>query len=141
MVLPSEYILFRVTVKLWKSTTMADGADNHAEAATAGPPPVHGIRLISSDSSLMDNWKLFKQKWQDYSVLVKLDEQPREYQVALLCQALGDAARRVYNGLRFNTTEEERTTREIITAFDTFAIGEVNETIERRLLLKERNLT
>ena len=79
----------------------------------------------------MDNWKLFKQKWQDYSILVKLGEQPREYQVALLRQALGDAARRVYNGLSFNTTEEERTTREIITAFDAFAIGEVNETIER----------
>jgi hypothetical protein len=112
--------------------------DNQLEAAPVAPaaalPPVPGIKPpgpLLIDNNVLDNWKLFKQKWQFYSVISKLGRQPPDYQVALLLHTLGDAALRVYNGYHFDTPEAQRTTEQIIQAFDNFAIGEVNETYER----------
>ena len=53
------------------------------------------------------------------------------YQVALLLNTLGDDALKVYNGFVFTTTEDKRTTAEVIAKIDEFAIGEINETFER----------
>ena len=36
----------------------------------------------------------------------------------------------MYNGLKFDKQEEERTVKEILDAFKNFAIGEVNKTYE-----------
>ena len=44
---------------------------------------------------------------------------------------LGDDALRAYNGFSFVSTDENRSVDEIIVKFDTFAIGEVNETYKR----------
>ena len=63
--------------------------------------------------------------------MTALNQHPREYQVALLLHTLGDDALRIYNGLSFDTPEDTRTVDQIVTAFDSFAIGEVNETYER----------
>ena len=38
---------------------------------------------------------------------------------------------RIYNGLSFDTPEDTRTVDQIVTTFDSFAIGEVNETYDR----------
>ena len=56
---------------------------------------------------------------------------PRSYQVAMLEHSLGDEAMCLYNGFQFATPQEHRTTTEILTAFDEFAVGEANETFER----------
>ena len=44
---------------------------------------------------------------------------------------MGDEGLRIFNGFTFNTAAIERTTAEIVAKFDTFAVGEVNETYER----------
>ena len=44
---------------------------------------------------------------------------------------MGDEGLRIFNGFTFNTAADERTTAEIVAKFDTFAVGEVNETYER----------
>ena len=56
---------------------------------------------------------------------------PRSYQVAMLENSLRDEAMRLYDGFQFATPQEHRTTTEILTAFDEFAVGEANETFER----------
>ena len=56
---------------------------------------------------------------------------PRSYQVAMLENSLGDETMRLYDGFQFVTLQEYRTTTEILTAFDEFAVGEANETFER----------
>jgi hypothetical protein len=98
-------------------------------------PAVSGIRPPQPPNlevgCAADNWKMFKQKWNNYAVITKLARQDREYQGALQCHTLGDDALRVFNGFKFTTPDEERTTAEIIAKFDEFAVGEVNETYER----------
>ena len=103
-------------------------------AAPATVSPVHGIRApqqLILDVNIVENWKLFKQKWRNYSIIAQLNRQPADYQVALLLHTLGDDALRVYNGFDFQTPDEERTVDEVLDRFDQFAIGEVNESYER----------
>jgi hypothetical protein len=88
----------------------------------------------------VENWKLFKQKWNNYAVITLLDRQPVAYQVALLLHTIGDEALKIYNGFQFNTPENDRTTNEILEMFDTFAVGDVNETYERFVFNKRDQL-
>ena len=114
----------------------ADGNNPSPAPLAAGnhppPRPVPGIKppapLITDSKYLPENWK---QKWNNYKILTALNQHPREYQVALLLHTLGDDALRIYNGLSFDTPEDTRTVDQIVTAFDSFAMGEVNETYER----------
>ena len=96
--------------------------------------PISGIRppqALCVDGNISEKWKLFKQKWKNYSVITNLRAQSREYQVSLLLHTLGDEALKVYNGFQFATNEDVRTCDEIITKFDSFAIGETNDCYER----------
>ena len=52
-------------------------------------------------------------------------------QVAQLQNCLGDEALKALSGSHFTTPENQRTTAEIVAAFETFVIGQVNETLER----------
>ena len=76
-------------------------------------------------------WKIFKKRWTNYALLTNLSTKPREYQVALLENCLGDDAVTLYEGFSFTTEDSERTTKEIIQAFDDFVKGDVSETFER----------
>ena len=115
---------------------MADGGQPVAPVPpvpVAPIPPVPGVnppQVLIIDSHVTENWRLFRQKWGNYSILAQLDRQPAVYQVALLLNAL---ALRTYNGFHFDTPEDRRTVAEILTCFDQFAVGEVNETYERFL--------
>ena len=75
------------------------------------PPP------ICMDDNLSENGKLSRQSLQ--------------YQTALLLHTMGDEALKVYYGFQFSIPEDERTSTEIMQAFDKYAIGETNETYER----------
>ena len=97
-------------------------------------PVVQGIKPPAApvlDTNVADNWRLFRQKWKNYSVISKLDQQEQSYQVALLLHTVGDEALRIYNGFVFTTTENNRTIKEILEKFDEYAVGEINETYER----------
>ena len=109
-----------------------------AREATAAhsrpPPPVQGIKPpqpLVVGPNIMKDWKLFQQKWSNYSVITNLSRQSRAYQVALLLHTLGDDALKIYNGFHFDTPEDQRTMAEVIAKFQEFAVGEVNETYER----------
>ena len=96
--------------------------------------PVSGIKPPSPlvfDNNITANWKLFKQKWSNYSVITNLNKQNNEYQVALLLHTIGDEALKIYNSFNFKTPDSKRTVAEIIKKLDDFAIGEINETYER----------
>jgi hypothetical protein len=106
-----------------------------SEVKNAGLP-VSGIRppsclTLTPPNELPDNWRLWKQKWNNYSIITELNKKPVSYQVALLLHTIGDETLRACNGFAFKTDEENRTISEIIEAFDSFAIDEINETYER----------
>jgi hypothetical protein len=55
----------------------------------------------------------------------------RSLQVAQLENCLGDDALTLLEGFQFDTEEEERTVDEIIQAFQVYAVGQTNDTLER----------
>jgi hypothetical protein len=75
------------------------------------------------EANLAENWRAFKQRWQNYAIITNLERQTPKYQVALLLHVMGDQALKAYNGFQFDTTEDNRTIDEIIAKFDTFAVG------------------
>ena len=96
--------------------------------------PVAGIRPpppICMDDNLSANWQLFKLKWHNYATITFLSRQSLQYQTTLLLHTMGDEALKVYYGFQFSIPEDERTSTEIMQAFDKYAIGETNETHER----------
>jgi hypothetical protein len=106
--------------------------ENNVDPPVAGIRPPQSLQLGNNDN-IAENWKLFKQKWRNYSIIANTQAQSNEYQVALFLNTLGDPALKVYNGFVFTSTEENRTVNEIITKFDEYAIGTVNATYERFL--------
>ncbi|CAB4054887.1 unnamed protein product [Lepeophtheirus salmonis] len=54
----------------------------------------------NATSTPRPNWKVFAQKWRNYSIITRLAEQEEQYKVALLQHTLGDELLKVYNGLR-----------------------------------------
>ena len=111
--------------------------------STAGDHPGHNIpgirppQPLNIDSNVTENWKLFRQKWTNYAIITNLSKHNDQYQVALFLHTLGDEALRVYNGFHFTSSEEHRKVDEILSKFDSFVIGEVNETYERFVSTKE----
>lgn len=92
----------------------------------AKPPPP----LTLTDNRI-EQWKTFKARWDNYALLSSFDKVPRDLQVAQLQNCLGDEALKMLSGFKFNTPAEERTVDEILTTFEKFVIGQVNETLER----------
>ena len=104
---------------------------------------VSGVKPPNSftlGSNLLENWKIFKQRWHTYAILSQLDKQPREVQVALFLHTLADDSLKVYNGFHFSTPEDSRTVDQIIEKFDQFAVGEINETYERYLFNNRKQI-
>ena len=107
------------------------------------PNPIPGIRPPAElivEGNIGDNWKLFKQKWNKLLQSSPISEaHPRRYAVALFLHTIGDNALKIYNGFTF-PNEENITVADIIAKFDTFAVGETNETYERFLFNKRNQL-
>lgn len=94
-------------------------------------PKINLPAPLSLGSNPAASWKLFKRRWENYTLLSGLGEKPRAYQVALLENNLDDDAMRIYEGFDFDTPSAERTTAQILAKLETYAVGEENETYER----------
>ena len=77
-------------------------------------------------------WTIWKQKWNDFSLLTKLSEQSKEYQCALLRYTFTDETRNVYESFNLST-EDAKDPKKILEALETFSRGMVNETLKRHL--------
>ena len=75
-----------------------------------------------------DDWKLFKQMWQNYTIVAKLSTQTEEYQRALFLHTIGPEALTLYNGMCF---PDPHTLNDAIAGFDAHFVGTTNETYER----------
>ena len=73
------------------------------------PPPTIDLETNSSE-----NWKLWKQMWNNYPIVSGLDSKPDRYVTALLLHSIGKDALRVYNGMQFD--DEDRDNPAIIIA-------------------------
>ena len=121
------------------------GSDDEVAAndqpVAANDHPVAGIKApkgFSTEGNVSANWKLFKQKWTNYSIVVGMSKRSAEFQRASFLNALTDDALRVYNGFKFENDEDNRTVADIIKAFDDYAVGETNVTYERFVFHKRK---
>ena len=95
---------------------------NPALPARVNPPAPLNTRCGA------DEWKLFKQMWQNYTIVAKLNTQTDEYQRALFLHTIGPDALTLYIGMCF---PDPHTLNDVIAGFDVHFVGTANETHER----------
>lgn len=88
------------------------------------PPP------LKLSENIADNWRMWKQMWTNYSVVAELGSRSVDFQIALFLHAIGAEGLKIFNGMEF-VNGEVKDLPTILRKFDTFTIGEVNETYER----------
>ena len=127
---------------------MADAGEVAAEAAgehqNTLPPGItmqmQGIAppkpLDLSSASTIDNWKTWKQMWENYSIVAGINRQPEHFKIALFLHSIGPDALKVYNIFVYTEAENRDDIKTIIKKFDDFIIGESNEIYERYLFNK-----
>ena len=109
--------------------TMGDDENKEAIAALRrNAKPTPSLNLCHNK---VENWKAFKVRWNNYTRLSSLNKIPQDLQVAQLQNCLGDDALKALSAFHFTTDEANRTTKQILDAFETYVIGQVNETLER----------
>jgi hypothetical protein len=91
------------------------------------------LEHLTIKKGTIKNWKIWKQRWQNYYIITKLDKQEQPYQRAMFLQTIGPEALEIYNGFDL---AEDATVIQIIEKFDSFAIGSLNETYERYVFNK-----
>ena len=97
-------------------------------------PLIQGImppKPLDNTTNIAENWKQFKQIWENYAIITNLMAQTEQYRVTLFLHCLGPDAKKIYNGMQFTNETDRRTLSKIIEKFDEFTIGEVYETYER----------
>ena len=97
-------------------------------AMLQGIQPSTGLDLTSKQKA--ENWKLYKQRWENYSIVAQLHKETQEYKVALFLHCIDTEAVKTYNSFDL-TPANKRKLATIIEAFDEYTIGDTNETYER----------
>ena len=94
------------------------------------PPP------LKMKDNKTEEWKLFRQLWDNYVVITELKKKEKQYQRAVFLNTVGTEGLRLFNTLNFKTLqdgtkEDENDVDLIIKKIDTIIVGETNETYER----------
>ena len=120
----------RIATASNETAMAADDAQPAVEVRNGGAPARPPQPLVFGPNKA-ESWNIFRRRWSHYCTLSDIATKPRNYQVAMLETSLGDEAMRLYDGFQFEAPQEHRTTTEILSTFDEFAIEEANETCER----------
>ena len=95
--------------------SMAENPDAPQASATA--PIIQGITppkaLNITHGNIAENWKNYKQVWQNYAIITNLKAQTEQYRVALFLHCIGPEALKVYNGMQFADETERNTLAKI----------------------------
>ncbi|XP_003729725.2 uncharacterized protein K02A2.6-like [Strongylocentrotus purpuratus] len=93
-------------------------------------PPGH-FHAAAGNVGLVEGWKIWRQQWDNYTILTNLSKQPDRYQTALLLHSVGQDCLRVYNGMKFANAAESVKCSVILDKFDKHFLGESREFFER----------
>ena len=83
------------------------------------------------DVNTADNWKMWRQTWENYCIIAGLGTQPEDYKCALLLHSIGTDALGIYNGFKFTEGEDRNKMADIITKFEQHFLGQTQEFFER----------
>jgi len=78
-------------------------------------------------------WKKFKRAWDNYAVVVRLQQFDEEYKTATFLSAIGEEALEIYEGMTFKPPESSKVRDSVVRNFKEYCVGQTNETLERYL--------
>ena len=119
--------------------TMATNTTNTASVGSAQmqqmSPLLSGIPMpkpLNLDN-LAANWKKFKRAWDNYAVVVRLQQCNEEYKTATFLSVIGEEALEIYEGMTFNPPESSKVLDSVVKKFEEYCIRQTNETFKRYL--------
>ena len=125
---------FSLLVKHTSTFVMSSSETSCASAAEVLPfrrPQVPAPNPLDVDGDRADNWKIWKQRWDNYCIITGLLDQPEDYKCAMLLHSIGIEAMRIFNGLKFSDGEDRNNMAEVIKKFDQHFLGQTQEFFER----------
>ena len=93
------------------------------------PPP---LKLTENKA---DEWKMFKQLYENYAIITELEKKDKAYQKAILLHTMGPEGVRIFNTITFEEAEKDDVSI-IMKKMSEVLIGETNETYERYVFNK-----
>ena len=100
-------------------------------------PLPHKLEL---KGNLAENWKKFKQVWNNYEIASHLKNEADELRTATLLTCIGADALDVYNGLEFANDAEKTSIKIVLEKLEIFCIGKTNIIFERYKFNKREQL-
>ena len=94
--------------------------------------------LRVTGSSVADNWKRFREQWENYELAADLTDASSEKRAAVLLTCVGNDAYDIYRTLDFETPADKKKIDKVIEAFEAFCVGAVNVTYERYVFNKRQ---
>ena len=115
------------------SETQENAVGGEAHQAVFNLGSIKPLPQLTLKENKIENWKLFKKRWDNYVMLIGLGRKDRQFQVAMFENCLADDAMKTLSGFSFDTSDANRTNEpnEITAKFQQYAIVEVNDTMER----------
>ena len=95
---------------------------------TTNVPPPGRLEL---KGNLSENWKKWKQVWDAYETVTKLNEKESKFRVATFITCIGPDALEVHNGLPFRSDEEKQDINVVLNLWKSHCIGQTNVIYER----------
>ena len=86
---------------------------------------------LRNSGEIAENWKLWKEKYTNYFVISRLQQESEQYQLAMFKHAIGDDGLKVIKTFSYTTEENVNDWRVVMSKLEKHCIGEVNEIHER----------
>ena len=102
-----------------------------ASAPAFRRPQVSPPQPLEIEGDRADNWKIWKQRWENYCIITGLNNQPEDYKCAILLHSIGIEAMRIFNGMKFSEGEDRNKMADILVKYDQHFLGQTQEFFER----------
>ncbi|KAL9958346.1 hypothetical protein ACROYT_G035351 [Oculina patagonica] len=117
-----------------ESASSAD-ATAAAQPQTSQAPMFHQVSppqplCLKHSEEIAENWKLWKEKYNNYFIISRLDRENPEYQLAMFKHTIGDDALKLIKTFTYAETENRNDWRVVMGKVEKHCIGEVNEIYE-----------
>ena len=118
--------------------SMPGGDTSNGQSGAVAPPSstFHQITPpkyldLKHSGEIAENWKLWKEKYNNYFVISRLDRETPEFQLAMFKHTIGDDALKVIKTFNYAEGENSSDWRVLMEKMEKHCIGEVNEIFER----------
>ena len=117
----------------------------YAQPSTSQTPMFHQISppqplALRPSEEEAENWKLWKEQYNNYFVISRLDRERSPYQLAMFKHTIGDDALKVIKTFSYTEGEDSGNWRVVMDKMKKYYIGEVNEIYERYCFNKRDKL-